>query len=839
VTTTNLFSNRATAKLAVAVSAGDTALTLVAGGGAWFPTPAANQYFRLVVQKGSAQNDQREYMLCTGRTGDVLTVTRGLEGTPATAFAADDEVSLVATGLSLDGFAQKVGVTLQGALEVEADPTTALGIATKQMVTAAAFPEAPADGKDYARKDVAWHALGAAAGLAVPIPVTAGGTGGTTVPTAQTSLGINTTTFDDVAPATPKYGDRWIRPSSMIEMVWAPNAGGGGAGVWINPADAASQAYPIPISKGGTGGITAAEARTNLGVVALAGDTMTGFLTLSAAPTANLHAATKLYVDGKAGSGLVDAPDANTYGRKAGAWVPLTLHELLRVSSDGSSTSLEVPARAVGGWASVILTKATTGGAQVVGFGGALGAPKQRWGMMLGNGAAESGSNVGSDFVLDRYTDAGAWLAGALIIYRSSGDAWFGSSVYAKSMGVRNTGGTAVLSLMKGTTGATTANIIEAVGANGATRWQIQPGNSVAETGSGNVGTDFGIYRYADNGAFLGSPLTINRAAGNVYFESTAVFNAGLTATGNITASGAINVSTGGAIYATHLRDNANPVGSTMVFHWSGQTGTPSWVWGASATGPGDIYVWNPATFSVNYANSAASCTNATNASWATTAGNANAVNNISGWNYANRTKNAVYVWATDGATNDQYLTPPSYLTVGWAQGSNQVGSCFPDNLLAMGFASNSPHEPYMRSMDNGVQRLVRNYGDITAIAIDAPAQHLNLYNTAGTYVAYITFTWPSDERLKRIHGPATRCALDDVAAMNFISYNFDPEKTQMNPDVHHDIGFSGQNLQGISERYADVDPNGMLAPNAQTLLPLAFKAIAELMDRVKQLENA
>ena len=33
--------------------------------------------------------------------------------------------------------------------------------------------------------------------------------------------------------------------------------------------------------------------------LALAGGTMTGALTLSGAPTANLHAATKQYVDGK------------------------------------------------------------------------------------------------------------------------------------------------------------------------------------------------------------------------------------------------------------------------------------------------------------------------------------------------------------------------------------------------------------------------------------------------------------------------------------------------------------------------------------------------------------
>ena len=71
----------------------------------------------------------------------------------------------------------------------------------------------------------------------------------------------------------------------------------------------------IPVANGGTGATTAAAARTNLGItpanigaatsghnhdstyVNVSGDTMTGALTLSGAPTANLHAATKQYVD--------------------------------------------------------------------------------------------------------------------------------------------------------------------------------------------------------------------------------------------------------------------------------------------------------------------------------------------------------------------------------------------------------------------------------------------------------------------------------------------------------------------------------------------------------------
>ena len=265
MTTLNLFSNRATAKIAVDVASNDTALTLVPGAGALFPAPGANQYFRLVLQKGTAATDQREYMVCTAVAGDVLTVTRGQEGTPPAAFAVGDEVSMVVTALSATGFVQQLVGKMQGQLEVEADPVTTLGVATKAYVDAGKITDAPSDGKTYGRNTAGSLGLGAAAGLAVPIPIASGGTGASTVKGAQTNLGIAATTFDDLAPATPNYGDRWIRPANMVEYVWAPNQGGGGAGTWINPQDAQSEAYPIAVSKGGTGATTAAQALVNLG----------------------------------------------------------------------------------------------------------------------------------------------------------------------------------------------------------------------------------------------------------------------------------------------------------------------------------------------------------------------------------------------------------------------------------------------------------------------------------------------------------------------------------------------------------------------------------------------
>jgi hypothetical protein len=47
-----------------------------------------------------------------------------------------------------------------------------------------------------------------------------------------------------------------------------------------------------------------------------------------------------------------------------------------------------------------------------------------------------------------------------------------------------------------------------------------------------------------------------------------------------------------------------------MTFYWSGQSGQPTWLWGSN--NGTDIYVWNPANFSVNYATTAGSATDAT-----------------------------------------------------------------------------------------------------------------------------------------------------------------------------------------------------------------------------------
>jgi hypothetical protein len=47
----------------------------------------------------------------------------------------------------------------------------------------------------------------------------------------------------------------------------------------------------------------------------------------------------------------------------------------------------------------------------------------------------------------------------------------------------------------------------------GLARWQILIGNATAESG-GNAGSDLGIIRFTDTGAYLGDAINVNRATG-------------------------------------------------------------------------------------------------------------------------------------------------------------------------------------------------------------------------------------------------------------------------------------------------------------------------------------
>lgn len=89
---------------------------------------------------------------------------------------------------------------------------------------------------------------------------------------------------------------------------------------------------------------------------------------------------------------------------------------------------------------------------------------------------------------------------------------WGGNQMIAPATG------SAEVSVKKAATGAN-ASVIGWTGA--AQRWRIRMGNSTAESGS-NVGSDFDILRYGDDGTFLSRAFLIDRATGVVTMQEGA-----------------------------------------------------------------------------------------------------------------------------------------------------------------------------------------------------------------------------------------------------------------------------------------------------------------------------
>lgn len=116
-----------------------------------------------------------------------------------------------------------------------------------------------------------------------------------------------------------------------------------------------------------------------------------------------------------------------------------------------------------------------------------------------------------------------------------------------------------------------------------------------------------------DTGAWVASPITF-KGDGNI------------AVTGNISAgaSGVLegNGNVWGSLWGTNLWNYLNAAGTLlgaaayprrsdgakMVFNWSGQGGQPTWIWGGNDGV--NMYVYNPANWSVNYANSAGTAGN-------------------------------------------------------------------------------------------------------------------------------------------------------------------------------------------------------------------------------------
>ena len=108
------FENNATGSLETAIGTGDVLITIGSGEGALFPSITTDEGFYAVITDGT----NSEWVLCTSRSGDILTVTRA---STSYSFAAASTISLRMHATTLESFFQKgsnrtVVVTPDGSL---------------------------------------------------------------------------------------------------------------------------------------------------------------------------------------------------------------------------------------------------------------------------------------------------------------------------------------------------------------------------------------------------------------------------------------------------------------------------------------------------------------------------------------------------------------------------------------------------------------------------------------------------------------------------------------------------------------------------------------------------
>jgi len=126
-------------------------------------------------------------------------------------------------------------------------------------------------------------------------------------------------------------------------------------------------------------------------------------------------------------------------------------------------------------------------------------------------------------------------------------------------------------------------------------------------------------------GGTLTGALTVNAAAsvsGNVSVGGNLSVTGTTTLTSRPTWAGYTPWDSNNLVNVSQLANNQLYArgDAAYLFHWSGQSGQPPWLWGGSDGT--NMYVYNPSNFSVNYATSAG------NANYATSAGSVGGVSN-------------------------------------------------------------------------------------------------------------------------------------------------------------------------------------------------------------------
>src|SRR5215471_5019101 len=129
-----------------------------------------------------------------------------------------------------------------------------------------------------------------------------------------------------------------------------------------------------------------------------------------------------------------------------GLELKLTGNMLQALSNDTATTTVYQTVtprqfwRVSNGTGSVYLDMLKSASGKFCALRGLSGNNLQRWQIQLGNSTAESGSNTGSDFSIDRYADGGTYISSPLSITRSTGEVYTPSGIHA-GKGLQSHGG--------------------------------------------------------------------------------------------------------------------------------------------------------------------------------------------------------------------------------------------------------------------------------------------------------------------------------------------------------------------------------------------------------------
>jgi hypothetical protein len=229
------------------------------------------------------------------------------------------------------------------------------------------------------------------------------------------------------------------------------------------------------------------------------------------------------------------------------------------------------------GWSAFVLMKPSGGNSSSL--YGYLGA-NSRWQLDLGNNAAESGSNAGSDFTLHRFSDAGAFLGTPLTITRATGAATFvGPVITGNNQGVwgKDSGGTPrLLSVLSSDNSIYIGDNLRGITLQGA----VAISSSVNVTTNVHVaGPSYGAIRLNTGDATVSGWLGLYLPNGT----RLGYLGNNTTAPGFVIEYGASFVFSGGAVYINNGQAVSQGVAAGFIFT-ERDNANIQWQWYATAT---------------------------------------------------------------------------------------------------------------------------------------------------------------------------------------------------------------------------------------------------------------